>query len=153
MNREQRRREVAREPGLERECAAARPPDVDLGRRVIERAEEAQSLDVVHVEMGEQDVDRLVSAGIGAEPADARAGVEHQQRAVIASHLDCRGIAAVAGGLRSRSSDRAAGAEQGHTHGHLISQNSAAAPRNSPWRPDRDRGDVDLPAHAVHPPE
>ena len=70
-----------------------------------------------------------------AEPADAGPGVEHQHRAVVAAHLDARRVAAVARGLRPGRRDRAAGAEQGDAHGHSISQNSAAAPRNSRLSP------------------
>ena len=63
MHREQRRREVARQPRLERQRAARRPPDVDLDVGLIERGEEAQALDVVHVQVGQQDVDAADAAG------------------------------------------------------------------------------------------
>ena len=60
-------------------------------------------------------------------------------------------VAAVARGLRSRRRDRAARAEQRQAHGGSSSQNSATAPRNSSLEPDdRDRGDLDVAAHAVH---
>ena len=91
---------------------------------------------MVHVQMGEEHVDPgEIRRQLGAEPADAGAGVEHQHRAVVAAHLDARGVAAVVRGVRSRSGHGAAGAEEGHAHGHSISQNRDAAPRNSPWSP------------------
>jgi hypothetical protein len=57
VDRKQGRREIARQARLQRERAARRPPNVDLDTRIIERPEEAQPLNVIHVQMGQQDVD------------------------------------------------------------------------------------------------
>jgi hypothetical protein len=108
---------------------------MDLDPRMIERAEEAKTLDMVHVKMGQQDVDpRQIRRQLSAEPANAGAGIQHQHGAVSGAHLDARGIAAVAGGFRSWCGDRATGAEERHAHQSPISQKRAAAPKNSPLR-------------------
>ena len=87
------------------------------------------------MQMGQQDVDPgQMRRQLVAEPADAGTGVEHQHRAVLAAHLDARGIAAEVGGVGSRGRHGTAGAEQGHAHS-WISQNRAAAPTNSPCNP------------------
>ncbi len=57
VDRKQGRGEVAGQAGLERERAAGRSPDVDVDSRVVERTKETQTLNVVHMEMGEEDVD------------------------------------------------------------------------------------------------
>ncbi len=52
---------------------------------------------MVHVEVGEEEVDAAVVGRYGAaQPADAGAGVEHDDRAVAQRHLHARRVAAVA---------------------------------------------------------
>ena len=62
------------------------------------------------------------------------------------------GIAAIARGLRPGRGDRAAGAEQGDAHGQLDLPEQRGGAEELALEPeDRDRRDLDLPAHAVHP--
>jgi len=63
LDRRERRRDVARDAVAQRGLRRGRTPDHDLGLRAERRREEHQPLDVVKVEMGEQDVDRLLDAG------------------------------------------------------------------------------------------
>jgi hypothetical protein len=49
--------EVTTQAGAERKCAARRPPNVDVNARMIERTEEAQPLNMIHVEVCEENVD------------------------------------------------------------------------------------------------
>src|SRR5438046_1191965 len=95
VQRGQRRGEVAGR-ALAQRVRWGRAPDDDLGVGLEEGREEHQPLDVVEVQVGEQDVD---AGGLGGEPepegADARAGVEHEQRSVGERDLDAGGLAAV----------------------------------------------------------
>jgi hypothetical protein len=55
----------------------------------IERIKKPQSLDMIHMEMGEQEVDaRFFRSQAFPEASDPRAGIEHQHGPVIASYFD-----------------------------------------------------------------
>ena len=81
-----------------------------------EASEEAQALDVIHVQVRQQDVEPawlLVGIAHAAHPG---ARVEHHDRAVAALDLGARGIAAVAHRVRTGAGDRAARAPQADPH-------------------------------------
>ena len=85
-DREERRREVAREASPQFHRRRRRAPYVDLARWPKERGEEAEALDVVHVEVGQEDIqplDRRVNGG--SEPTDAGPGIEHENGAIGAT--------------------------------------------------------------------
>ena len=63
VHREERRREVAHEARAQVQGGGGRPPDVHFHVRLEERLEEAQALDVVHVQVGEQHVHASRRAG------------------------------------------------------------------------------------------
>ena len=91
---EERRREIACEAGPQFHRRRSRPPNMDLAGGPKERGKEAEALDVVHVEVGQEDVeplDRRVNGG--SEPTDAGPGVEHENGAIGAHDLDCCGVA------------------------------------------------------------
>ena len=103
-NGEVRRGEVRGDLLLER--AVRRPGAVDLDRRfrIEEEREEAEALDVVEVEMGEEQVEvveRLVGQ-CAAEIPDARACVDDDDRTAGASQLEARRVAAVTHGRLAR---------------------------------------------------
>ncbi len=101
------RRDVAGDAITQGGLGRSRTPDHDLGLRPERGREEHQTLDVVEMQMGEQDVDRLLDTGQREpEVADARAGVKDQRAAVRQRHLDAGGVAAVPHRLRARSGDR-----------------------------------------------
>jgi hypothetical protein len=109
------------------------------------------ALDVIHVQVGQQDVDPgEVRRQLRPEPANARAGVEQQHRAVVTAHLDAGGVAAVARGLPARCRDGAAGAKQGHTH-HPRSPKQSRGAQEVALEPKRSGMDchLDVPACAV----
>ena len=101
-HREERRRQVAGEAGREIERRRRRSPDVHLEPGAVERVEEPETDDVIHVEMREQDVDALrLRRQRRAEAADPRAAVEDEDVIAGDAHLDAHRVAAVAHGLGS----------------------------------------------------
>ena len=74
LDREERRRQVLRDPLLEAVDGRGGPPEVDLEPRLPERNEEAEALEVVEVEVGKHDVHRPAGQPRELEPeqADAR---------------------------------------------------------------------------------
>ena len=129
---------------------------MDVHALVVERCEEPQPLDVVHVEMGEQHVDavlRVARSGSSAAPAaDAGAGVEHEHRLIVRPHLDAGGVAAVARGLGAGRRDRAARPPDRDPHHDGTSQKIATAPTMATrLAGQRERRDLDLPANVVAP--
>ncbi len=107
MHRKQRRRQVAAEPCPQTHPGTGRTPDVGLDRGIEQRPEKAQALDVIHVQVGQQDVDPAQRARErGAEPAHARPGIEDQHGAVMALDGNTRGVAAIAGGPGPRRGNR-----------------------------------------------
>src|SRR5262245_63740806 len=97
--------------------------------RIEERREEAEPLDVVHVKMGQEQVD---TADRGRERAtertDAGARVQDDHGAVVTAHLDAGRVAAVARRVRSGRRERSAHAPQRDLHGRAASQKIATAP-------------------------
>ena len=79
---------------------------MDLEVLLEERSKESQPLDVIHVQVGQQDVDapRFVVRVANAPNASAR--VEDDDRAVAAFYLGTCGVAAIVDGLGSGAGDR-----------------------------------------------
>ena len=86
---EERRREITGQSVVERHRRRGRAPDVHLHRRIEERREEAEPLQVVHVEVREQDIEPPQS-GINRRRsiADSRAGVKQNHGAVVRGDFD-----------------------------------------------------------------
>ena len=97
---EQRRGQVAGEAGVEALRRRRRTPQVHLEVLLVQRPEEAEAEDVVHVEVGEQHVDPPQLGGLPVDVADARPGVEDGHAAVDRPHLHARRVAAVPGRFR-----------------------------------------------------
>jgi hypothetical protein len=96
-------REIPREAGAQVEGRRGRSPNMNLPPWLIERFEESEPLDMIHVEVRQEDVyTSHLRPHPGAEAADPGAGIEHQQGTVVAAHLDTRGIPPVTNGLRPR---------------------------------------------------
>ena len=71
---------------------------------VVQRVEEAQALDVIHVEVREEHVDPAHAFGQARrEPADPGAGIEHEELTGVVAHLDARRVPAVAHGVGARA--------------------------------------------------
>src|SRR5262245_53499441 len=100
---------------------------------MIERTEETQALDVVHMEMREEDVDPIsIRLDLCPESTNARTCVEDQHRAVVSAHFNGRCISSVPARLLPWGRQRSAGPEERHAHHSASSQKRATAPRNSP---------------------
>ncbi len=54
--RKERRREVTHKAVPEMQCRTSWSPEVHLNFRIVQRREESQSLDVIHVQMRKQDI-------------------------------------------------------------------------------------------------
>src|SRR5581483_11649632 len=126
---EQRWREVPGEPVVEAVGGRRRPPQVDLEARLVERPEEAEADDVVHVEVGQQDVDPPQPAGRPVDGPDPGPGVEDAQRPRLRPHLDARRVAAVAGGLGPGAGHRTADAPEVDVHWSIGGWSTAGQPR------------------------
>ena len=101
-NREKRRRKVAFQSCLKTLRRTRGAPDMYRHVRIIQRCKKSQPLNVVHMQMREQDVDAFeVRWQGGAQTANARARVQHQQCSGLTTHFHARSIAAVARGVRS----------------------------------------------------
>src|SRR5215510_8202207 len=133
--RKQRRGEVSAEARLQAQRGAGWSPDVNLHPRDVERTEEPQPDDVVHVEVGQQHVHSGQPRGqLERKGSNPRACIEREYRAVRTGHAHTRGVAAVAGGGWARRRQGAAHAVGRHLHGLYRSQNIATAPsRRSSW--------------------
>src|SRR5262245_25854429 len=116
----QRRRKVAPETVGQAQGRTRRPVEMDLRARIVQRSEEAQSLDVVHMEERQEEIDTPDgSVELGAEAADAGPRVEYQHGSLRPTHLDARGIASVADGVGPGRRDGPSGPPQGHVHDAL----------------------------------
>ena len=135
QHRKQGRGEVPAEARLQAQRGAGRSPDVDLHAGVVERTEEPQPDDVVHVKVGQQHVHPGKPRGqLEREGSDTRPRVEHEHGAIRPRHAHTRGVAAVAGGGRPRRRQGASHAVGRDLHGPCRSQNIATAPsRRSSW--------------------
>jgi hypothetical protein len=89
---------------------------VHLEPRLVQRPEEPQAEDVVHVEVGQQDVDAAEIGGPAVHRPDARPGVEDADGAGGGPHFDTGGVPAIAGGLRPGARQRAPHASQDDIH-------------------------------------
>src|SRR6185312_7238950 len=88
-----------------------------------DRRKERNSLDVVPVRMGEEDVaadSRAVPAGDerASELADARPGIEDDEPVGVRPHFHARGVPAVSHRVRSRSGNRPARAPEPKSQSH-----------------------------------
>jgi hypothetical protein len=62
---------------------------MDLLARSMQGFEKPESLNVIHMEMGEEDVDaRHLRPYAGPQSSDPCAGIEHHQASIIATHLN-----------------------------------------------------------------
>jgi hypothetical protein len=115
---EQWRREGARDPFPETQFLGRRSPDVQLHVLIPERREEAQSFEVVEVEVSEAEVDLPDTAvqELETEQSDPGASVEHNDRAVVQRDLDAGRVSAVGDGLRPRCWHRAAATPDRYAH-------------------------------------
>ena len=130
---EQWRREVAPESGLQAERGAGRPPDVHLHSRAIQRTEETQAEDVVHVEVREQHVHPCQSPRqLRREGPNAGPRIEHDDPSLRSRQSHARRVAAVSGRRGTRRRERAADPVQRDVHGPGRSQNIATAPSSFP---------------------
>src|SRR5436309_2476407 len=78
-----------------------------------ERGKEAETLDMVHVEMRQEDVHALDGrVNGGPEPADAGSGVEPKDGAVGADDLDRGGVAPIPRRFRAGAGERPASPPQ-----------------------------------------
>lgn len=108
--------------------------DLDIGTE--DTSEEAQSLDVIRVQVCEEHVDALDAVDeLVTEAANTGTGIEHDDIALTVADLDTGGVAAIADGLRTWRRLRTPGAPQVHLHAGT-SQNSAAH-RADPMRARR----------------
>ena len=83
QHRKQGWREISAEARLEAHRRAGRPPDMDLHVRVVERTEEPQPDDVVHVEVGQQHVHSgKTPRQCVRERSNARPRIEREHRAI-----------------------------------------------------------------------
>src|ERR1043166_2249004 len=102
--------------------------------RIVQRPEKTEALDVVHVQMGEQQIDSTQFAGqFATEQSNARTGIEHQHRALVPFDLYARSGPAIAGGIGAGGRQGTTGAPERHLH-PSTSQKIATAPRcRSRW--------------------
>ena len=114
--------------------------DVEAGRE--QRAEEAEPLQVVHVQVREHDVelDRQVVLHRDAERPHTGARVEHQRVPALEPDLDTRRVAAVLHRVGAGRRDRTATAPHAGEHqpwssAAATSQNTATTPCISPVAP------------------
>ena len=130
-DREERRREIACEASPQVHRRGGRAPNMDLAGGPKERGKEAEALDVVHVEVGQEDVQPLDGrVDGGSEPADAGPGIEREDGAIGAHDLDRGGVAPVARRFRAGAGERPAGPPQADDHRVGGSQNIARPPRS-----------------------
>ena len=95
-----------------------------------------KAFDVIDVQVGQQDIYAPQwSRQSCAQSANARAGIQNQNRAVAAFHLNTRSVAAVARGVFSGRSQRTARAPKRDSHFAPGSQKITTAPRKRPPRP------------------
>jgi hypothetical protein len=94
-----------------------------------ERLEEAQALDVVHVKVGQKDVNFAdVGVDTGAETADAGPRIENEQLSAAAFNGDTGRVAAIADCGEARFGKRASRAPEADLHPSCASQNMATLP-------------------------
>ena len=101
-DREQWRRQVARQTRAEIERRRRRSPHVDFAAALEEGLEEPEALDVVHVEVAEEHVNDAPPLRESlAEAPHTCPSVEHQGCPVAGANLDTRGVTAVSDRLRA----------------------------------------------------
>src|SRR5439155_2439097 len=136
-DREERRRQVSRDPLPQRRGRGRWPPEPEPPAGRPERREEAEPFHVVEMEVGEADVELAVISLEQPLPelADPGARIEDQRGAVGELELDTGGVAAVADGRGSRRGERAARAPNADDHGAAeSSQKIDMAPTTSSGR-------------------
>ena len=123
LHREERGREVARDPRPEAVQGRARTPQVNLQPLHEQRPEKPKPLQVVEVEVRQQQVDSggRVRRQLRPQGPDAGPGIENDHGAVVEADLDARGVAAVAHGEGAWAWDRAPRAPELHPQAHLVS--------------------------------
>ena len=126
VDREQRRREIHRNPLGERLNRRRWTPEVNLDVGIEQRPEEPETLQVVKMEMAEQDVQLRARSRLqqDAQWPYPGARVEHQYLSAGKPHLNARRVAAVLDGIRAGRGDRAAASP--HPRQHQASSSSSA---------------------------
>ena len=97
------------------------PPDLDADAVIPERREEAEALEVVEVQVGQEEVDRAVCRveEVEAKRADTGAGIQDERRVVVEQHLDAGRVAAVRHGVGAGGRNRASTAPDLQAHRHV----------------------------------
>ena len=118
-DREERRRQVPRDPIPERRRRRRWSPEPELPAGPPERCEEAEPLDMIEMEVSETDVEHAVLPFEKplSELADPGARVEDQSRAVGELELDAGRVAAVSDGRRPRRGERSTRSPDADDHG------------------------------------
>ena len=135
VDREQRRREIHRNPLGKWLNRRRRTPDVNLDVGIKQRPEEPEALQVVKMEMAKQDVQLRARSRLqlDAEWPYPGAGVEHKDLSARKPHLNARRVAAVLDGIRAGRSDRAAASP--HARLHQASSSSSSTSQNTETTP------------------
>ena len=96
MDGEERRSEERGDPAPQLADRRRWSPHVELDRRIPDRIEEPEALDVVGMQMRDEDVDpfRMIASQRHAERADTGTGIEDQQRAIREVDRHARGLPA-----------------------------------------------------------
>src|SRR6266566_2180266 len=85
-------------------------PDADVVARIVARGKERQTMDVVEMGVGVEQIEiaRIPAPEqLGAQVAQPRTAVEDQQ-VLAAANLNARSVAAIPGGPQARAGDAAA---------------------------------------------
>ena len=111
------RRQVFRQPRPHVLGRRWRAPDVHFPARFEQWSEEAEALDVIHVQVGQEHVDRpAVARKRCPSTAHPGAGVEDEDAPFSSVDLDAGGVAAVTDRLRTCARERATRAPDGDPH-------------------------------------
>ena len=104
--------------------------------RPEERLEEAETLDVIHVQVGQQDVDPgNVALDRISEGADPSPRIENEQASVGGPYFDAGGVASVVHRLCPGRRQRTPCSPERHLHDLPISQKKPEAPSIRPLCP------------------
>jgi hypothetical protein len=112
LDREQWWGHVAGDALLQAPDGRGRTPEVDMRVGHPERREEPETLEMVEVKVGEEEVDspRPFGDELEAERADAGSGVEDEDRSVAEANLEAGRVSSVAQRPGTRRRERSAAA-------------------------------------------
>src|SRR5215212_3920304 len=104
-------------------------PHMDFNTLAAQWGEEGQALNVIHVQMGEQDVNlRNMWRQALSQISDAGTSVQYKETLLWSFHCYAGCVATIAGRIRARRSERATCSPKRHLHVGF-SQKMAMAPR------------------------